>query len=119
MTVEFRNNELILDNHTVELEQPVESVLELNDRVIILLESYNYPEDDPNRERNIVCYDKTGRFLWRIEDLGAMDPDLGENPFTDLELSEDQARIFVWEFEGLRHDLDPDTGRLSNAVITR
>ena len=108
-----------MDSHSFTVEQPVRNVAELEDRVIVLMKGYEYPDDDPNRELNVVCYSKSGRFLWRIEDLGAMDPDLGENPFTSIRVDEVQGTIVVRYFEGLRYDLDPETGRLSNAVITR
>ena len=105
----------------MELEKPILKVLDLPDRVLVLLDNERYPASDPNKNRNLIAVDKNGRFLWRIEESkpimrdGEPDPD----PFIGMRLENDGQRVVVCDMDGLTLDLDPKTGGLSNPVFTR
>ncbi len=73
MTVEIKT----LDKHTVviggrkfKFDQRVQETLAVGDRVLVLLNGFDFAEDDPEGGRNVFAYDAGGKLLWRIEDAG-------------------------------------------------
>lgn len=101
----------------------IDQFVTLDDRVIIMFEFPDEMEDDPESGRNIFAYDETGKELWRIEDSGIVGPGSEDEtevpwPYTGIGQEED-GRIIVGHPAGYDFDLDPETGKVSNAVFTK
>jgi len=63
---------LVVGGKELVFDQRVRMVIELDDRIIIHLNTGDFDHGDPLVGRNIVCYDKNGEFLWRIKDTGML-----------------------------------------------
>jgi len=59
---------VFIGGEKLEFEQRVDVVIELGDRSIILLNTDDFQRGDPMVGRNVLCFDKNGEMLWRIED---------------------------------------------------
>ena len=62
----FAPNVLLLAGNKISFDQEIVETVTLKDRVIVLLEPGDFPEDDPEGGRNVFAYDATGNLLWRI-----------------------------------------------------
>ena len=97
-------------------------ILELRDRIIVLFENYEWPDEDPNLGRNIFAYDANGNELWRVQDAEVMiggrttEQDVSSG-YTDLQLKDD-GKIYAWAMDW-RHELDPETVKISNPEYFR
>ncbi len=123
MAVSFEDNRLTIDGNTVELEQPIEDMVERRDRVIVVLDDEEYAPGDPTGDRNVVAVDRNGTMLWRI--VPSMSPTPGEpgrtEPFiaVDIKNRDGEEKVVVYDGMGSRYDLDTETGKLSNPVLTK
>ncbi len=65
--------------------------------------------------RNIWCFDKrTGERLWVIEEITGKE----KRFYTGAGYNEEE-KLKVSSIGGLRWDLDPETGKTSNAMFTK
>ena len=111
-----------IDGKIFDFEMEIVDLLKLEDRVIILFENYEWPDEDPNLGRNVFAYGQNGEQLWRIEDAEVM---IGGHTvehevstgYTVLQQKED-GTIHAWAMDW-RHDLDPETGKISNPKYFR
>ena len=122
MTVSFDGKTLTIDGKDHEMEQPVRDAIELEDRVLIRLDNFSYPDGDRNEERNIIAVSKSGEMLWRI--VRAPLRRGGErsrhmNPYIGMGYDEGDSTLRVADGDGCDYDLDTDTGEVSNALFTR
>ena len=60
-------NILYIDGQKIELENVIWSFVALEDRVIVCFTPRGYDADDPRKPRNIICVDRNGNEIWRIE----------------------------------------------------
>ena len=120
MDVEHSGNRLSIDGKSIELEQEIEQVLALPDRLIVLFDGAGYAEADPRTNSNVVGMDHAGRSLWRIEQSSpfVVDGKPNANPFICVLLRDDGERIVACDTDGLDFDLDPATDELSNPIQT-
>ena len=122
MKVERVGDETVqIGGNTIALGARITALLELSDKVLILVNNSAWSETDSNFGRNILAYDTDGRRLWRIEDgqvmVGGRTVDKVSQGCTELSQSED-GTIHAWVLEW-RHDLNPETGEISNAIYIR
>jgi len=61
-------NILLVNGRTLTFDQAVHTVINLEDRLIIHLKTDDFQRGDPLVGRNVLCFDKSGDMLWRIED---------------------------------------------------
>ena len=114
---------LEIDGRLIEFSWRINTFVALEDKVIILFRTADFPEDDPESGRNIFAYDETGKELWRIQDSGFTAPRLEDDtevpqPYTGMG-PEDDGRITVFQPIGCEFDLDPETGKISNMSFVK
>lgn len=123
MNVSFTGKTLILGDRRIPMTYPIDKILTLADRVIVLLDCDDMPYDDPLRGRNVFAFDKNGQMIWRIASSTALSVDDDDrywpSPYSGIGFSENGRTIHVYELAGVRHDLDPDTGEISNALLVK
>lgn len=61
--------ELTLYGKSIIFEQRISAVFELEDRSVVVLDDEGFDPDDPSVRQNVFCYDNSGKFLWRIQDM--------------------------------------------------
>ena len=115
--VQYQNH-LEINGRGFDLGWPINYAIALQDRVIVTVEHYDLPKTDPQFGRNVFALDRNGRELWRIEASPAifMD-DQGRKcpfPYIYLQRSPDGRGLWIDNQSGIRCDLDPATGALSN-----
>lgn len=119
----FEGKALIVDGRRVSMPYPIDKILALSDRVIVLLDFESVPEEDPLHSRNVLAFDQSGELLWRIARSTVKDWDDGDpdwrSPYSGIGFAEDGRTIHVYEWAGVRHDLDPETGQISNGLLTK
>ena len=123
MTVSFEENRLTIDGETAELEKPIQDVKEQSGRVIVLFDDEEYAAGEPGRDRNLIAVDRNGALLWRIAPSMSSTPsEPGRTaPFVgvDIENRGGEEVVIVYDIMGACYDLDPETGKLSNPVLTK
>ncbi len=123
MSASFKENRLTVDGRTVKLERPILQVEERPGRVIVLLDDEEYAPDDPTGDRNVIAVDRDGAMLWRITPSGsiASGGPGRTSPFVALEIENRGGgeAVIVYDVAGACYDLDPETGKLSNPVLTK
>ena len=110
-----------IGNRILKFDEKISQVLELEDKILILLNKYGHPENDPDYGRNVVAFDARGEELWRIEDSGVKvrgrTMEKVSQGYTGLRETRD-GTIHAWAMDW-RHDLDPKTGKISNPKYVR
>ncbi len=123
MAVSFEDNRLTIGRETIELEQPIEDMVELPGRVIVLFDDEEYAAGEPGRDRNVIAVDRNGAMLWRIAPSMSSTPsEPGRTaPFVgvDIENRGGEEVVIVYDIMGSCYDLDSETGKLSNPVLTK
>ena len=123
MSTSFKENRLTVDGRTVKLERPILQVEERPGRVIVLLDDEEYAPDDPTGDRNVIAVDRDGAMLWRIAPSGsiASGGPGRTSPFVALEIENRGGGevVIVYDVAGACYDLDSETGKLSNPVLTK
>ena len=115
---------LQIDRATVRLEKRIQEFMTVKDRVLVMLNISDFPDDDPEAGRNIFAFDRTGRQLWRIEDAGytalSSRDHKTEVPqgYTGMSLRPD-GRVRVFQPIGCYFFVDLETGAISDMEIVR
>lgn len=121
--MKIEGNRLILEGRTLELEHPIEDVLKIADRIVVLFRYDGYSSADENAERNCVGLDAKGSQRWRIQQTPSsrLNPDNSRmwNPYVAIELLDDQQKLVAYDAGGLCWKVDPDTGEVSDPIFTR
>ena len=113
-----KSNILLVNEKTLSFDQAVHTVIKLDDRVIIHLKTDGFLRGDPMVGRNVLCFDKNGEMLWRIEDTGMTIGEGEDNvpqSFLSLSLKDDgkirvgnpDAFFFVNPENGMLYDGEP------------
>lgn len=123
MAVSFEQNRLTIDSGTIELEKSIQDVKERPGRVIVLFDDEEYASGEPGRDRNVIAVDRNGAMLWRIAPSMSSTPsEPGRTaPFVgvDIENRGGEEVVIVYDIMGSCYDLDSETGKLSNPVLTK
>ncbi len=113
---------VVVNGRKLIFEQRVSEVLTVDDRVLVRLNSFDFPADDSDAGRNVFAYDENGELLWRIEDSGFAAGGPGGKPvkqgYTGMGPDED-GRFRVFQPIGCLYDVDLETGKISNPELTR
>ncbi|MCG8543220.1 MAG: hypothetical protein MJE12_03310 [Alphaproteobacteria bacterium] len=119
--MKIQGRQLILKSGSVELENPAEDILEIQDRYVVLFLDERYERTDPRRERNIVGLDFNGEMLWRIQRTPSARKDLDgnrmPNPYVALEM--ESGELLAYDVGGICWTVDPETGAVSDPIFTR
>ncbi len=123
MAVSFEENRLTIDGETVELEKPIRQIVEFDIRIIVLFNPDAYTGEEPGIDRNVVAVGRDSAMLWRIEPSGsiASGGPGRTSPFVALEIENRGGGevVIVYDGMGACYDLDSETGKLSNPVLTK
>lgn len=102
---------LVIDGNEVEIKVPIKTFIELPDRILILqgLTTELYAQPGDLSSRNILCYDRSGNFLWRVEkvkeDLYVV------NNFSSLYLEDDVIKSY--NVNSITYIINPETGEVT------
>ncbi len=123
MAVSFEDNRLTIDGSTVELEKPIKNLIERRDQVIIVFRYGAYEVDDSERDRNVIAVDHRGTMQWRIErSMSSTPAEPGRTaPFVGVDIRQrnEEEALVAYDIMGSCYDLDSETGKLSNPVLTK
>jgi len=116
------NRSISINSREIAFDQDVYEFVELSDRVIVNLLLDDFPRDRSFDGRNIVCFDKNGKVLWKIQDSGVK-VEITYGPtillgYTGLWRPEGSDTIKVGGIDWT-YDLDPETGHVSNPTHDR
>ncbi len=114
MTVSHTGNRITIGRKSLEFEQNIKKVLELRDRVIVLLDDESYPKSDPQRERNVLSFSQDGAMLSRIERskcrMRQSDGTPIPCPYVGMRIAQDGKTLVVYDVAGACYEFDPETG---------
>ena len=106
-----------IEGRTINLEAEISEVFTFEDRVVVLLETFDMTKDDPRRSRNAFALDRDGGELWRIEDLGhTYQGDDGKHhslPWSTIVKKPNGSGYWIYSQSGYRFDFDPVTGKVA------
>lgn len=123
MKVSFEGARVTIDGKSHQLEYRIDSILVLPDHVIVVFHSESMSEADPNYDRNVIALDRNGKMLWRIQRaIGEMHHEgkIYLSPYIGVQWFGDQRRrVVAVELRGFTHDLDVETGKISNTLFTK
>ena len=117
-------NILYIDEQKIELEKEITSFVALKDRVIVCFDGNEYDADDPRMAQNIVCIDRTGNEIWRIEptkgtEYSSMHRQDVPVSYIHVRIERPSATVKCSLFSGVDFDLDIEAGTVSNSVYER
>jgi hypothetical protein len=105
-------NALMIGGKELRFDQRVDVMIEMSDRSIILLNTDDFLRGDALVARNVLCFDRNGDLLWRIEDAEMM---IGEGedevPQSYLSLEYIDGTIVVGNPDAI-FSVNPDDGIL-------
>lgn len=124
MIFSFEDKKLILNNKTVEMEVAIQDVDQFGGLLIVTLDYELYPERDPHAEQNIVALDSVGEIKWRIQRTPSAPTLKGErefNPYVGIDVRpvRDDGLLEAYDGSGLCWSVDPETGNVSNPIVTK
>lgn len=123
LDVRHNGKMLTIDGNTIELVQPIQELVVLDERVIVRLRVDDYAVGDHEVGRNVFCYGSDGQLLWQIAPKGEMCPSSygGMNPeaFFDLYKDSETGQITVFAPAGFLYTLNPETGEISDPVFMK
>ena len=113
---------ITIGSKPIELESAVYREVELDDRIVLLLDPDLYNDNDLRVGQNILCFDLKGELLWRVQSHGRRIPNAAgqmvPEAYFGLWLEEGTMQLKCGAIQ-LNFDLDPDTGEISNMEWTR
>jgi len=93
-----------------------DSNMKFNDEILfngLLIRLIDVPPDEINN-RNLIAIDNTGKIIWTIEDLSI---DGHDSPFVGIERV--AGRLIAYNWDGLRVEIDPESGKICSRKITK
>ena len=96
-------SELVLGENRVELPRAIESVVEIDELVAVLLE----PAADATVAENVRGFGTDGRMLWTIERIPS--PSRDANPY--VRIRAENGNLWASDWKGMEYLIDPETGR--------
>ncbi len=96
---EEKNNKLYINGNETTVPLPVKTVLDLNDRIIVLSRELSL-------NINVFCLDVDGNILWKIQECPHGD---GAKPYTNIRMS-DAGELIAYNFIGFDYRVDLNTG---------
>ena len=111
----------------LECPQEIIEIVDLEDRVILLLNPDDYEFGDTNVGRNILCFGDDGEQLWRIADHGVRfkreENDDGRDPNEEVPYA--FFALYKWKCKVIassldyNYTLDPETGEFTDLEYDR
>ncbi|PCR89172.1 hypothetical protein [Natrinema ejinorense] len=100
----IEDNKLTSDSNEITFDYEIEDVIECDSVIVVRL---GIPPDEAHN-RNVVGIDKTGARRWTIPEspLGSVE----DNPYMGLSLRD--GELWVGDWRGWTHRVDPETGEL-------
>ena len=114
-------------------DQRIDEIIELGDKVIILLNTDYFDYGDPMVGRNVLCYGADGELLWRVADHGCVIHARHDDPVTQpdeegeryvpqsilgMDIEEGTGKIKIG-LPDWHYTVDPETGELSDMEYNR
>lgn len=113
--VKFRKNTLFVEGNTLNFDFEVGNAFEVNNNVVFLLKIPN----DNDTLKNIYCLNSNCQFLWQVQSVLEVYPDLKvELPFENMTMREN-GNISASDFYGRNFDIDASNGKILNFKISR
>lgn len=104
--------DLVINGNEVGLRGPLENLLVVDERVLILMRI----SKGERRSRNVEAYDVNGKKLWTIE-APALDVVDGEdNYYVSLGYYRGTEKVTLRDRAGTKYELDPRTGVTKHAI---
>jgi hypothetical protein len=123
MNVSFSGTGLVIDGTKVELGRPVLQAITRENLVIVRVDDSRDVGVSENYGRNIFAVDKDGKEVWRIAVPGWVDKTIsGEtivSPWVRLRGDPASGDVKADDGGGFSYELDPVTGKLSNAIFRK
>lgn len=102
-------NTIILNNKEINFKYQIESVVEINEKYIVLL--INRPYSKAQLKNNVYALDKNGRILWQMQDPLSVFP--FKEPGICIEIGVDkQNRLYAITHVGIIYYLNLDNGKI-------
>lgn len=112
-----------IGGRTIELGSPIDETLRIGELLLVRLDLYDLPPDDPMKGRNVLALDKNGEEVWRIEPFwhkvkakdGSRDiPD----SYIGFDLGED-GKLYAYQGIGYICEIDLKSGKILHEEQTR
>ena len=117
MTIDLTQQDahsVTIDGRVFRFEQRIQETLVFGDKAFVLLNGFDFPEDDPNGGRNVFAYGAGGELLWRIEDAEftarGRDGELVPQGYTDIWIEDGELKAD--QPIGCECTIDPETGKI-------
>lgn len=101
-TVKKDSGELVIDGDRIALPAAVESVVQIRDSVIVLLDA----QDNVAPRQNIWRLDTSGNVLWRAKTVRGPSGDM--NCYVDIR--ERDGHLWASDWKGMEYKIDLETG---------
>ena len=101
--VTFSGSELTIGTNHVELPRTIESAVEIDEIVAVLLE----PVAGTTVAENVRGFGADGRLLWTIESIPS--PSRDSNPY--VRIRTENGKLWASDWKGMDYLIDPETGR--------
>lgn len=99
--IEHSGEVLEIGDESVEFDWPIHQVVELDDRVLVVLDDRGDERPGP---RNVYAYDHSGERLWRIE--------AGDPATQKLRIMDAGEDVYVSDVDHWHWHLDVETGAI-------
>jgi hypothetical protein len=83
----------------------VEKELQLPDGAVVALYDHETCPDEATKQRNVVCWEPTGKQRWRVSEYGAW----MNSTFTNIYFNED-GQLCGYNFDGGEYSIDIRSG---------
>ena len=88
----------------------IEKFIRLGNNIIVLVKTDEFPSD-----RNIFCYDKSGRLKWQIPQPDVL---ISQNYYTSIYLStNNELKAYNWN--GVEVTIDVETGKIVQKALIK
>ncbi len=113
--VQFRKNILFINNKTLKFDYEVGNAFNVEDKIVFLLK---IPYEDETL-RNIYCINKDCQFLWQVQSVLEVYPELNEElPFEGM-TKIFNGKISAYDFYGRNFEVDSVNGKIKNYKIVK
>jgi hypothetical protein len=123
MNVSSSGTALVIDGTKVELGHPILQAMTRENLVVVRVDDSGISGTSENYGRNIFAVDRDGKEIWRIAVPGWIDKTIsGEtivSPWVRLRGDPASGDLKADDGGGFSYELDPATGKLSNAIFRK
>lgn len=113
-----KSNSIMIEGKKLEFLYPIGSVIEVENKYIVLLKIPTRIELSEEELSNVYCYDKNATLLWRIDkDLPSTIKSSDRLPYIAINFND--KKLTATDFMGRRFQVDIETGKLLNMDVVR